>query len=134
MARCFASSFKVTSARGSRHKLDLLLDPRTDDRDQGTCTPLVRRLYRRAIRVVDYVCSETLLVSELLPSQHEPTHVQITEQRADRSALGRPLSFIPIARASMLIPSLVSFFDRSFEPHLDQMEHGSVDDPSCDRL
>jgi len=40
----------------------------------------------------------------------------------------------PIARTPMLIPVLVSLFDRSFQPHLDQMQHGSVDDPSSHRL
>jgi hypothetical protein len=31
-------------------QLDLLLDPRTDDSDQGICTPFGGCLYRRAIR------------------------------------------------------------------------------------
>src|SRR5258706_395688 len=34
----------------------------------------------------------------------------------------------------MLIPFLVGLLDRSFQPHLDQMQHRSVDDPSSHRL
>jgi hypothetical protein len=34
----------------------------------------------------------------------------------------------------MLIPFLVCLFYRSFQPHLDQMEHRSFDNPSSDRL
>jgi len=30
----------------------------------------------------------------------------------------------------MLVSSLVGFFDRSFQPHLDQVQHRSIDDPS----
>src|ERR1700719_1188758 len=86
------------------------------------------------IGVVNDVCSKTLLVPELLPSQHESTHVQVAEQRADRSPLRSSLSFIPIARTPMLIPFLVGLFNRSFQPHLDQMQHRSVDDPSSRRL
>src|SRR5215470_17911453 len=133
MARCFASSFKVTSARGSRHKLDLLLDPRTDDWDQGTCTPLVRRLYRRAISIVNDARLQTLLVSQFLPTEHEPAHVQIAQQRTDRRTLRSTPTFVPIVRASTLVPTFVCFLDRGLEPHLDQMEHGSVDNSTSYR-
>jgi hypothetical protein len=75
-----------------------------------------------------------ILVSEPLPSQHESRHVQVAEQRADRGRLRGSLSFIPIARTPMLIPFLVGLFNRSFQEHLDQMQHGSVDDPSSHRL
>ena len=37
------------------------------------------------IGIVDDVRSETLFVPQLLPSKHEPTHVKITEQRADHA-------------------------------------------------
>src|ERR1700691_3039455 len=47
---------------------------------------------------------------------------------------GFPFLFIPIARTPMLVPSLVGLLDWSFQPHLDQMQHGSVDDPSSNRL
>lgn len=46
-------SFKITWADGSLHPPDLLLGPRTDNWGQGTFTPFVLRLYRRAIRVSD---------------------------------------------------------------------------------
>ena len=50
-----------------------------------------------------------------------------------RPLWGSP-SLIPIARTPMLIPFLVGLFNRSFQPHLDQMQHRSVDDPSSHRL
>ena len=77
---------------------------------------------------------KTLLVPQFLPPEHEPAHVQITQQRADRRPLRSTSTFIPISRASTLISALVRFLDRSFQPHLDQMEHGPVDDPASYRL
>jgi len=52
---------------------------------------------------------------------------------ADRRALRTPSTFIPIARASMLI-STRRLFDRSFQPHLDQMQHRPIDDSARYRL
>jgi hypothetical protein len=34
----------------------------------------------------------------------------------------------------MLVPVLARFLNRSFQPHLDQMEHCSVDDSASHRL
>jgi len=34
----------------------------------------------------------------------------------------------------MFISAFVRFFDRSFQPHLDQVEYGSVDDSASHRL
>src|SRR5262252_10270200 len=76
----------------------------------------------------------TLLVPEFLPSQHEPSHVQVAEQRTDRRPLRRSSTFVPIARTPMFVPALVGLFDRSFQPHLSQMQHGSIDDPASYRL
>jgi hypothetical protein len=76
----------------------------------------------------------TLLVPECLPSQHEPSHVQVAEQRADRRPLGSASTFVPIARTPMFVPTLVGFFDGSFQPQLDQMQHRSIDDPASYRL
>jgi hypothetical protein len=73
-------------------------------------------------------------VPQFLPPQHEPAHVQITQQRADRRALWTTSTFVPISRASTLISVLVRFLDRSFQPHLDPMEHGSIYDPASYRL
>jgi hypothetical protein len=73
-----------------------------------------RQQITRSISVVNDVCSKTLLVSELLPSPHESTHVQVAEHRADRGSLRSSSSLIPIARAPMLIPFLVGLFNRSF--------------------
>jgi hypothetical protein len=55
-------------------------------------------------------------------------------QRADRRPLWRPSTFVPIARTSMFVSPLVGFFDRSLQPHLDQMQHRSIDDPASYRL
>jgi hypothetical protein len=33
----------------------------------------------------------------------------------------------------MRVPTLVGFFDRGFQPHLDQMQHRSIDDPASHR-
>src|SRR5215469_11174796 len=41
------------------------------------------------VGVVNDVRFKTLLVPEFLPSQHETTHVQIAEHRADRGSLGK---------------------------------------------
>ena len=34
----------------------------------------------------------------------------------------------------MFVATLVGFFDRGLQPHLDQMQHGSIDDPASHRL
>src|SRR5665213_2603731 len=86
------------------------------------------------IGIVDDACSKTLLVPEFLPPKHEPAHVEIAEQRADRRSLWGASTFIPIARTPMLLPALVVFFDRRLQPHLDQMEHGAIDDTASYRL
>lgn len=59
---------------------------------------------------------------------------RFAEQGTDRSPLGGASTFIPIARTSMFISAFVRFFDRSFQPHLDQVEYGSVDDSASHRL
>jgi len=52
----------------------------------------------------------------------------------DRRALRTAPTFVPIARASTLVSTLVRFLDRCFQPHLDQMEHGPVYNPASYRL
>src|ERR1700757_3258181 len=86
------------------------------------------------IGIVHDVRFPTLLVPELLPPQHEPSHVQIAEQRTDRRPLWSTSTFVPIARTPMFVPTLVDFLDRCFQPHLDQMQHRSVDYPTSYRL
>jgi site-specific DNA recombinase len=50
----------------------------------------------------------------------------------------RPLrcapTLIAVARTPMLLPALIGFFNRSFQPHPDQMQHRPVDDPTSHRL
>jgi hypothetical protein len=70
------------------------------------------------------------LVPQFLPPEHEPAHVQITQQRPDRRALWTTPTFIPISRTSTFISALIRFLDRSFQPHPDQMEHVPVYDPA----
>src|SRR5665213_1102753 len=52
------------------------------------------------IGIVDDACTKTFLVPEFLPPKHEPTHVEIAEQRADRGPLRGPSSFIPRSSVS----------------------------------
>jgi hypothetical protein len=73
-------------------------------------------------------------VSQFLPPEHEPAHVQITQQRADWRALRTTPTFFPISHASTLISPLIRFLDRSFQPHLDQMEQVPVYDSASYRL
>src|SRR5215472_645856 len=71
----------------------------------------------KIIGIVHDVSFPTLLVPEFLPPQHEPSHVQIAEQGADRRSLRRPPTFVPVARTSMFVPALVGLFYRSLQPH-----------------
>jgi hypothetical protein len=56
------------------------------------------------------------------------------DKRADRRSLRRSSTFIPVARIPMLLPSLIRFFDWRRQPHLDQMKHGTIEDPAGHRL
>src|SRR5450631_973990 len=58
------------------------------------------------IGIVHDVRFPTLLVPELLPPQHEPSHVQIAEQRTDRRPLWSTSTLVPIAPAPMLVPTI----------------------------
>jgi site-specific DNA recombinase len=59
-------------------------------------------------------------------------------KRGDRRPLWRPLwspsTCVPVVRTPMLVPVLVRFLNRSFQPHLDQMQHCSVNDSASHRL
>jgi len=59
---------------------------------------------------------------------------KIAEQRADRRTPAGSSTFIPIARTPMLLSAIIRFFHRCFQPHLDQMKHGAVNDPASYRL
>src|ERR1017187_480181 len=87
----------------------------------------------KIIGVVHDVRFPTRLVPELLPPEHKPAHIQIAEQWADRCSLWSTSTFVPIAHAPTLISTLIGFLNRSFQPHLDQMQHRSIDDPSSYR-
>ena len=88
------------------------------------------RLLRRAatadheiIGVVDDLGSKPRLVSQRLPSQNEPTHVEVAQQRRDRCSLRRAPSLVLVPGCSMFPTPLVRLFHRSLQPHLDQMQH-----------
>src|SRR5438094_673875 len=87
----------------------------------------------KVVGIVHDVRMATLVMPESLPPQHEPSHVQIAEQRTDRRPLWSTSTFVPIARTPTFVSTLVGFLDRSFQQHLDQMQHRSVDNPSSHR-
>ncbi|MGA9304508.1 MAG: hypothetical protein WBW31_03785, partial [Candidatus Sulfotelmatobacter sp.] len=66
--------------------------------------------------------------------KHESAHVDIAEQRADRGTLWGAPAFVPIARISLLPSSFIRFLDGGHQPQLDQMQHGSIDNPASYRL
>src|SRR5262249_10133015 len=68
----------------------------------------------KIIGIVHDVSFPTLFVPEFLPSQHEPSHVQVAKQRADRRPLWSAPTFVPIACTPTFISTLVSFIDGSF--------------------
>src|SRR5260370_9057683 len=49
------------------------------------------------IGIVDDLSAETGLVSQRLPAQDEPTHIEVTQQRRERSPLRRPFTLVPFA-------------------------------------
>src|ERR1019366_8913835 len=55
------------------------------------------------VGIVHDVRLPTLLVPEFLPPQHEPSHVQIAEQRTDRRPLWSTSTFVPIARTPTFV-------------------------------
>ena len=73
-------------------------------------------------------------MTQHLEAQYEPPHVQVTEQRTDRSALRRPSPFVLVPRRSMAVPPLVDLLDGRFQPHLQQMQHRAVHDATCQAL
>ena len=88
----------------------------------------------KIVGIVDDARSKALLVPQHLPSQHEPAHVKIAEQRADRRTLRGASTLIPIARTPVFPPAFIRLLDWRRQPHLDQMKHGAVGDPACYRL
>src|SRR3977135_2259236 len=57
----------------------------------------------------------------------------MAEQRTDRRPLRSTSTFVPIARTPTFVPTLVGVLDQCFQPHLDQMQHRSIDDPASHR-
>jgi site-specific DNA recombinase len=52
----------------------------------------------------------------------------------ERGALRSAATFVPVARTAMLVSALVDLLNRSFQPHLQQMQHRSVYDSASRRL
>jgi hypothetical protein len=84
----------------------------------------------QVIGIVNDARSKTLLVPQHLPPEHEPAHVKVAEQWADRRTLRGSSTLVPIARIPMFSSLLIRFLNRRGQPHLDQMKHGPVDDPA----
>jgi len=80
------------------------------------------------IRVVDDAGVEPGLTPQRLPSHNEPTHVHVTQQRADWRALWAAASLILVPCRSLHVPPLVDFLDGRFQPHLQQRQHRAVHD------
>ena len=100
----------------------------------------VQRLFGRAatadhevIGIVDDASLQAAARAQRFPAQHESPHVQIRQQRRDRSALRAASSLVLVARRAMRVPAVVVFFDRRHQPQLDQMQHGFVADATSER-
>src|SRR6185312_3609514 len=68
------------------------------------------------VGIVNDVSVQTPLVSQRLPPQHEPAHVQITERWADRRVLRRTLALVLVAGSSLLPSPIIGFLHRRFQP------------------
>ena len=75
-----------------------------------------------------------LLMSALFPTQHEPSHVKIRQQRRGHAALRRATTLVLVAGCPHLPPLLVRLLDRSLQPHLHQMQQVPVADPASHAL
>jgi hypothetical protein len=88
----------------------------------------------QTVGVVDDDGSQPLPRARLLPPQHQPSHVQVRQQRRDRGALRNAAMLIPISRGSMFSSAIVRLFHRRLDPHLDQVQDLPVGDPARHRF
>src|SRR5262249_59477136 len=95
--------------------------------------PLFAPSWRTIISKIDDVGIELRRIPELLPPKNEPPHVQITEQRRDRRPLRDALPGVPGFGRSMLMSSIVLFFDRHHKPLFNEMQHMPITDTSGHR-
>src|SRR5438045_8228068 len=86
------------------------------------------------VGIVDQSSAETSLKAELLPPQHEPAHVEIRQQWRERRPLRNAAPVVSRLRRPRLPSSYVGFFDGAVQPHLDQMQHAPINDPTRHRL
>ena len=85
------------------------------------------------VRIGDDSTAKAALQPQFLPPQHKPPHVQIRQQRRDRGALRDAAPVVPGFGRALRPSSIIGFFDRAFQPHLDQMQHTPVHDASRER-
>ena len=71
---------------------------------------------------------------QLLPTQDEPTHIEVGEQRRDGGALRRALALVLVAGRSLFASPLVFLLDRHLQPLLEQVEHVPIADAPSQRL
>src|SRR6516162_2081478 len=82
----------------------------------------------------DQASAETSLKAKLLPPQHKPAHVEICQQWRERRSLRNAAPMVSRLRRPRLPSSFVGFFDGAVQPHLDQMQHAPINDPTRHRL
>jgi RHS repeat-associated protein len=86
------------------------------------------------IGIVDDVCVETLFVSQPLPAQNKPAHIQVGQQRGQGRALRRPSALILVARRSHLASPLVALLHRRLQPLFDQPQKVPIAEAASDRF
>lgn len=59
-------------------------------------------------------------MTRCLPAEHEPTHIEVRQQRQEWKPLRGAPTLVPIPGRPMEPPSLIALFHRRIQPHLDQ--------------
>ena len=86
------------------------------------------------IGIVDDVSVKAFLVPQCLPTQNEPTHINIRQQWREWRPLRAAPSLVLVAGRPMMPPPIVDCFHRRFEPHLDQLQEMPIADAPRDRF
>jgi len=86
------------------------------------------------IGIIDDVSAKTLLVTQRLPAQDEPTHVEVGEQGRDRCPLRAAPVLVLVSGRSLVMSAFVDLFHRRFQPPLDQLEYVPIAAASGDRF
>jgi len=86
----------------------------------------------KIIRIIDDMCRQAAGISQSLPTQQEPPHVQIRQQRGDGRALWRAPSGILVDRCPFPATMAIIFFHRGIQPLSDEVQHIPVNYPTGD--